>query len=142
MTLEDLLDRKENSLISVKTSDEVILAIKNMVDCKVGSLLVMSDDGEFVGILTERDVLRTSAKRDGDLAGVRIEELMTRDLMVATPDCSIDQAMSMMTEHRFRHLPVMDGGKPIGMVSIGDLVKAKLKDVTVEVKYLRDYIST
>ncbi len=142
MTLEDLLNRKENSLISVKTSDEVILAIKNMVDCKVGSLLVMSDDGEFVGILTERDVLRISAKRDGDLAGVRIEEMMTRDLMVATPDCSIDQAMSMMTEHRFRHLPVMDGGKPIGMVSIGDLVKAKLKDVTVEVKYLRDYIST
>ena len=142
MTLEDLLNRKENSLISVKTSDEVILAIKNMADCKVGSLLVMSDDGEFVGILTERDVLRISAKRDGDLAGVRIEEMMTRDLMVATPDCSIDQAMSMMTEHRFRHLPVMDGGKPIGMVSIGDLVKAKLKDVTVEVKYLRDYIST
>jgi len=142
MTLEDLLNRKENSLISVKTSDEVILAIKNMVDCKVGSLLVMSDDGEFIGILTERDVLRISAKRDGDLAGVRIEEMMTRDLMVATPDCSIDQAMSMMTEHRFRHLPVMDGGKPIGMVSIGDLVKAKLKDVTVEVKYLRDYIST
>lgn len=141
MTLEDLLNRKENLLISVKASDEVILAIKNMVDCMVGSLLVMSDDGEFVGILTERDVLRFSAERDGDLAGAHIEEMMTRDLMVATPDCSIDQAMSMMTEHRFRHLPVMDGGKPVGMVSIGDLVKAKLKDVTVEVKYLRDYIN-
>ena len=141
MTLEELLNLKENQLISVKQSDEVILAIKNMVDCKVGSLLVMSDGGEFIGILTERDVLRFSAERDGDLAGARIEEMMTRDLMVATPDCSIDQAMSMMTEHRFRHLPVMDAGKPIGMVSIGDLVKAKLKDVTVEVKYLRDYIS-
>jgi len=141
MTLEELLKLKENQLISVKQSDEVILAIKNMVDCKVGSLLVMSDGGEFIGILTERDVLRFSAERDGDLAGARIEEMMTRDLMVATPDCSIDQAMSMMTEHRFRHLPVMDGGKPVGMVSIGDLVKAKLKDVTVEVKYLRDYIN-
>ena len=141
MTLEDLLNRKENSLISVKASDEVTLAVKSMVDCKVGSLLVMSDDGEFIGILTERDVLRLSAKRDGDLTGARIEEIMTRDLMVATPDCSIDQAMSMMTEHRFRHLPVMDGGKTVGMVSIGDLVKAKLKDVTVEVKYLRDYIN-
>ena len=142
MTLEELLNRKETLLISVKASDEVILAIKNMVDCKVGSLLVTSDEGEFIGILTERDILRFSAQRDGKLAGARIEETMTRDLMVATPDCSIDQAMSMMTEHRFRHLPVMDGGKPIGMVSIGDLVKAKLKDVTVEVKYLRDYIST
>jgi CBS domain-containing protein len=141
MTLEELLNLKENQLISVKQSDEVILAIKNMVDCKVGSLLVMSDNGEFIGILTERDVLRFSAERDGDLAGARIEEMMTRDLMVATPDCSIDQAMSMMTEHRFRHLPVINAGKPIGMVSIGDLVKAKLKDVTVEVKYLRDYIS-
>lgn len=141
MTLEDLLNRKEKQLISVKKSDEVIHAIKTMVDSRVGSLLVTSDGGKFVGILTERDVLRFSARRDGDLVGVRIEELMTRDLIVATPDCSIDQAMSMMTEHRFRHLPIMDGGKPIGMVSIGDLVKAKLKDVTVEVKYLRDYIN-
>ena len=141
MTLEELLNRKDNQLISVKESDEVVRAIKVMVDSQVGSLLVTSDGGKFIGILTERDVLRFSAKREGDLVGVRIEELMTRDLMVATPDCSIDQAMSMMTEHRFRHLPVMDGGKPIGMVSIGDLVKAKLKDVTVEVKYLREYIS-
>ena len=141
MTLEELLNRKENQLISVRESDEVIHATKVMVESQVGSLLVMSDSGDFIGILTERDVLRFAARRDGDLAGVRLEEMMTRDLMVATPDCSIDQAMSMMTEHRFRHLPVMDGGKPVGMVSIGDLVKAKLKDVTVEVKYLRDYIS-
>jgi CBS domain-containing protein len=67
---------------------------------------------------------------------------MTRDLIVASPDYSLDEAMSLMTEHRFRHLPVMRGGKAIGLISIGDLVKAKLRDVSVEVKYLRDYIST
>jgi CBS domain-containing protein len=66
---------------------------------------------------------------------------MTRDLIVATPDSSIDEAMSLMTEQRFRHLPVIDGGVPVGMISIGDLVKAKLNDVSVEVKYLREYIS-
>ncbi|MCP3867378.1 MAG: CBS domain-containing protein [Gammaproteobacteria bacterium] len=141
MTLEDLLHNKDNTLMSVKVSDEVNHAIKTMVEHSIGSLLIMSEEDQLVGILTERDVLRFGSSRNGDLSGALIEEVMTRDLMVATPDCSIDQAMSMMTEHRFRHLPVIEDGKPVGMVSIGDLVKAKLKDVTVEVKYLRDYIS-
>ena len=76
-----------------------------------------------------------------NLPDALVEEVMTRNLIIATPDFSLEEAMSLMTEQRFRHLPVIEGGKPIGIVSIGDLVKAKLQDVSVEVKYLRDYIS-
>jgi CBS domain-containing protein len=141
MTLQELLDRKQSALIYVSASDKLLDAIGRMSEHKVGSLLVQSDDGQLRGILTERDVLRFCSERPDALPRARIDEVMTRDLIVATPDSSIDEAMSLMTEQRFRHLPVIDGGVPVGMISIGDLVKAKLNDVSVEVKYLREYIS-
>jgi CBS domain-containing protein len=141
MTLQELLDRKQSALIYVSASDKLLDAIGRMSEHKVGSLLVQSDDGQLRGILTERDVLRFCSERPDALPRARIDEVMTRDLIVATPDSSIDEAMSLMTEQRFRHLPVIDGGVPVGMISIGDLVKAKLNDVSVEVKYLREDIS-
>ena len=141
MTLQELLESKGATLIYVKSSTRAIDAIKTMCENKVGSLLVTSDDGKLSGIVTERDILRFCASHDGNMGGSLISEVTTSQLIVATPDCSADEALSLMTERRFRHLPVMADGKPVGMVSIGDLVKAKLKDVSVEVKYLRDYIS-
>ncbi len=141
MDLQELLDRKHAPLVYVAASDRLLDAVSRMVEQRVGSLLVQSDDGELLGILTERDVLRFCSERPEQLSRARIESVMTRELMVASPDFTIDEAMSLMTEHRFRHLPVLAGGRAIGMISIGDLVKAKLKDVSVEVKYLRDYIS-
>lgn len=141
MTLRELLERKQQSIFFANASDELFDAIDRMCQHKVGSLLIRSDDGDLLGIITERDVLRFCSQRPSSLNGVLINDVMTRDLIVATPDFSTDEAMSLMTEHRFRHLPIIDNGKPIGIISIGDLVKHKLKDVSVEVKYLRDYIS-
>lgn len=141
MTLRELLERKKQSIFFANASDELFDAIDRMCQHKVGSLLIRSDDGDLLGIITERDVLRFCSQRPSSLNGVLINDVMTRDLIVATPDFSTDEAMSLMTEHRFRHLPIIDNGKPIGIISIGDLVKHKLKDVSVEVKYLRDYIS-
>lgn len=141
MTLSELLKSKSAELVSVRSSATVRAATRLMIEHGVGSLLVESDAGQLVGIATERDILRFCAERSGDMDQTRIEEVMTRDLIVAMPDCDRDDAMAMMTEHRFRHLPVIQDGKPIGIISIGDLVKSELKDVQVEVKYLRDYIA-
>ncbi len=141
MTLQELLDQKGTSIIYVTSSTRILDAIHTMCDHKVGSLLVTGDDDRLCGIVTERDILRFCADHDGSLGEALISEVMTPDLVVATPDWTTDQAMSLMTGQRFRHLPVLSGGRPMGMISIGDLVKAKLKDVSVEVKYLRDYIS-
>lgn len=141
MTLQELLEGKGTTLIYVKSSTGAIDAIQTMCENKVGSLLVTADDGQLNGIVTERDILRFCAGHDGNMGQALISDIMNRELIVATPDCSTDEAMSLMTEHRFRHLPVMADGHLVGLVSIGDLVKAKLKDVSVEVKYLRDYIS-
>ncbi len=141
MNLQELLDRKQSTLIFVNASDGLLDGITKMCDHKVGSLLVQSDDGELMGILTERDILRFCSERPGELTQARIDGVMTHDMIVAPPDLSTDEAMTLMTERRFRHLPVIEGGVATGMISIGDLMKAKLNDVSVEVKYLRDYIS-
>ncbi|MES9935809.1 MAG: CBS domain-containing protein [Sedimenticola sp.] len=142
MTLSEILERKSTGIITIKASISALEAIDTMCRHKVGALLVESDDGELMGIATERDILQLCGARNGRLDGVGISEALTSDLIVGTTDCSIDEAMSLMTEHRFRHLPIVEGGRTVGIISIGDLVKAKLKDVTVEVKYLRDYINT
>lgn len=141
MTLSEVLKSKSNELVSVRPSVTVLAATRVMIEHGVGSLLVESDGGQLVGIATERDILRFCAQRSGDIEQTPIKEVMTGDLIVATPDCDRQDAMAMMTEHRFRHLPVIQDGKPIGIISIGDLVKAELKDAQVEVKYLRDYIA-
>ena len=141
MNLKELLNQKKATLVFAKASTKILDATRTMCDHRVGSILIQSDDGALLGILTERDILRFCSNRPERLTDALIEEVMTGNLIIATPDFSLEEAMSLMTEHRFRHLPVIEGGKPVGMVSIGDLVKAQLKDVSVEVKYLRDYIS-
>ena len=141
MTLAELLKNKGQYLVTVHGSITILDAIKVMVDEKVGSLLIKSDDESLEGIITERDILRFCAKNANGLQDTRVDQVMTRNMLVVTPNRTLDDAMSIMTEHRFRHLPIIDNGKPVGIISIGDLVKARLKDVSVEVKYLRDYIS-
>ncbi|MES9901387.1 MAG: CBS domain-containing protein [Sedimenticola sp.] len=142
MRLSEVLESKPGGVVTVKSGVTVLEAIQLMCEKKVGSVMVVAENGDLQGILTERDVLRFCAVRNGDITGTGIHEAMTSDLVIATPDTGVEEAMTMMTNHRFRHLPVLDSGKPATLVSIGDLVKAQLKDMTVEVKYLRDYINT
>jgi len=142
MTLKELLERKSSGIITIRASASVLEAIETMCSHKIGALLIEADDGGLMGIITERDILRLCATKNGRLDNLQLADAMTRELIVGAPDNSLDEAMSLMTEHRFRHLPIMEGRRPVGIISIGDLVKAKLKDVTIEVKYLHDYIST
>jgi CBS domain-containing protein len=142
MSLETLLKSKANGVLTVNIGVSVLDAICAMCDHKVGSLLVEDTSGEIAGIVTERDILRFCGAQKGTLAGTNISEAMTTEMVVATPEMSIEEAMTLMTEHSFRHLPVMANGKAIGMTSLRDLVKARLDDVEVEAQYLRDYINS
>lgn len=141
MTLESLVNNKKASLIYIDKSATVLDAIQRMCDAKVGSLLIQSDDGQLTGIVTERDILRFCATRSGELESTEVGEIMTRNPVTAPPGCSNEEAMTLMTERRFRHLPIVEDNRTIGMVSIGDLVKSRLQDYTVEIKYLREFIS-
>ena len=95
------------------------------------------NDGSQVGV---GDRCRFCAGRSAEVASVAVSEIMTRNPVTAPPACSVEEAMTLMTERRFRHLPIVEDGKTLGLVSIGDLVKARLEDVTVEIEYLRDFI--
>jgi CBS domain-containing protein len=118
----------------------VFEAVQEMVEANVGSLLV-TDGGDIVGIVTERDYLRRvtlEGRTDKDTA---VGEIMTAPLVVVTPETEIDECMAVMTDRRIRHLPVVDGGDVVGVVSIGDLVKFRSKQQSFEIQYLTDYIT-
>ena len=107
----------------------------------VGALLVLDDDGHPVGIISERDVLRECHRRGGRLGEVAVRDIMTPDLLIGVPDDDLAYSMGIMTNNRIRHLPVVDGERIAGLVSIGDVVKACLEETEYENRYLKEYIT-
>lgn len=142
MKLKDLLARKGGSTITVSAAASIAEAVKVMHANKVGAVLIPDAGGCPVGIFTERDVVRLYAEGDVDLATLRVEERMTCSVVVGKPDDTVDSVMALMTERRFRHLPVVEDGNLLGLVSIGDVVKAKLDEAAKEAEVLREYISS
>jgi CBS domain-containing protein len=142
MKLGDILALKGSGTITVVSKSSVGDAIRVMSQKRVGSVLV-ADDGETPeGIFTERDVLNLMADQGQGAVEVRVAEVMTRDLLTATPATTVDETLAMITARRCRHIPVLEDGRLVGMVSIGDLVKAKLEEAEHEVESLREYIHT
>ena len=137
--LAEILEGK-GEVLAIAGDASVFEAIKRMVEANVGALLV-TDEGEIAGIVTERDYLRRvtlEGRTDKDTA---IREIMSSPLIVATPEMTIDECMSLMTDRRVRHVPVVEGGQVVGIVSIGDVVKFKSTQQSYELQYLHEYIS-
>jgi len=137
--LAEILDEKGGNVLEISADASVFEAVQRMVDNNVGSLLV-TDAGEFVGIVTERDYLRRVTLQ-GRTEEAPVGEIMTSPLVIATRETTIDECMALMTDRRIRHVPVVDEGKVVGLVSIGDLVKFKSKLQTFEIQFLNDYIT-
>jgi signal-transduction protein with cAMP-binding, CBS, and nucleotidyltransferase domain len=112
-----------------------------MVEMNVGSLLV-TEDGTISGIVTERDYLRRVTLEGRTETETRVREIMSSPLVIATPETTIDECMAVMSDRRIRHLPVVEDGDVVGVVSIGDLVKFKSKQQSFEIQYLTNYITT
>ena len=136
----DILEDKGREVLQIDADATVFEAMRRMVEANVGSLLV-SEGGRHVGIVTERDYLRRIAleRRDDETTAVR--EVMSSPLVVVTPDTSIDECMAVMTDRRIRHVPVVDEGIVVGIVSIGDVVKFTSRQQSFELKFLTDFIS-
>jgi len=115
-----------------------------MAEHNIGSMLVcrrdLAEGEQLVGIVTERDLLRCLAKGNCDLASILVSAVMTTRLITATPDDLVMDLMGVMTTHRIRHVPVLSEGRLVGMVSIGDLLKAEHDHLAVENRFMRDYI--
>ena len=138
--LSSILDEKSGDVLKIDGDATVFEAITLMVEANVGSLLV-TDDDEIVGIMTERDYLRRVTLQGRTDKETPVRDIMSSPLVVVTPETPIDECMAMMTDRRIRHLPVVDDEKVVGVVSIGDLVKFKSKQQAFEIKYLTDYIT-
>jgi CBS domain-containing protein len=142
MTLKDILSAKvHKEVIGVNPTTSIREAMETIVRNKIGALVVQADKDELVGIITERDILWHIFKEGEKVLQKKVEEIMTRDVVVGIPEDKTETAESFMTTNRFRHLPVMQGNKVVGIISIGDLVKNQLGDLKVENRYLKDYIT-
>ncbi len=141
MLIKDILETKGSRMVTAKPEDTLADAIKTLTQNNVGSALVLDSSGKIAGIITERDVLRFCSKMTGALDSVQVKSIMTTNLIVGIPQDEVDTMIATMVENRFRHLPILDKGKLVGMVSMGDLVKSQLKEVKVENRYLKDYIT-
>ena len=136
----DILQGKQSDVLEIGGDASVLDAVKTMVEANVGSLLI-TDGGEIAGIVTERDYLRRAALAGSADATTPVREIMSAPVICVTPETSIEECMALMTERRIRHVPVVDGGALVGMISIGDLVKFQSTQQSVQIKYLTDYIT-
>lgn len=134
-----LLESKGNQVYVVAPDDRVLDAIKQMAERRVGALLVMRDD-ELTGIVTERDYARKIILQGRSSADTAVREIMDNALTVSL-DASVGECMRLCTDSRMRHLPVVDNGKVVGLVSIGDLVKAVINAQAQEIEHLQRYIA-
>lgn len=143
MKIRDVLRAKGSEVYSVKENDSLLRAVKLLSQHRVGALLVVDKKGGAAGIFSERDVLRHLNDSGGGLGDASVSAVMTgrSKLIVATPGDDLDYAMAVMTRNRVRHLPVVEDGWVVGMVSIGDLIKSLLNDKVHENKMLADYIA-
>lgn len=135
-----LNEKADPSVLSLPEGASVLEAIALMAERHVGSVLV-TRDGVPVGILTERDYARKVILRGRSSADTAVSEIMSEPLLTVTPGDSMNHCMALMTTHRIRHLPVIDGGRLAGMVSIGDLLKSLLVLRQREIEQLQQYIS-
>jgi CBS domain-containing protein len=142
MNLNNVLAAKGRRVVTVSAKSSIAEAIRTMQAEKVGAVMVPDAEGCPVGIFTERDVVRLYAEGDRDFDTLAVEARMTCSFVVGRLSMSVDEALGLMTERRFRHLPVVEEGKLLGMVSIGDLVKVKLDETAQEAQALRAYIAS
>ena len=138
--IAEILRRKGSDVLKIEASATVFDAIKKIVEHNVGSILV-TRDGDVIGIMTERDYLRKIAILGRTSHDTLVEQIMTTPLVYITPETSIEESMAIMTDRRIRHLPVVEDDEVIGVVSIGDLVKFQTQEQGFQIKYLTEYIS-
>jgi CBS domain-containing protein len=144
MTLQDILRAKGTLVHSIGPSASLAQVVHRLIEHNCGSLLVCDQDScdgkHLLGIITERDILRACAAHQGELDRVRVSEAMTRDVITGAPNDSVEHTMGLMTENRVRHLPVLENDRLVGIISIGDVVKAQHDQLSLENHYLKSYI--
>ena len=141
MTVRSILDTKGHDILSVEPDAKLSAAVKILGERKIGAVLVMSQ-GKVDGILSERDIVRVLADRGAKVLDEPVSSVMTRKVVSCRQSDTVGGIMEMMTIGKFRHLPVIEDGRVVGLISIGDVVKWRVQEYEREQEALRDYIKT
>jgi CBS domain-containing protein len=140
MILEQILRDKGSNVYSVAESATLKEAAELLDARKVGAMVITNEAGHLIGVISERDIVRAVARGGAPALKSSVAESMTRQVVTARLSDSVESAMERMTDRRIRHLPVIDGGRLVGVVSIGDLVKWRIAEAAAEVAAIRSYI--
>ena len=141
MTVRSILNTKGHQIMSVEPDVKLEVAIRLLGEKKIGAVLVMNQS-RLEGILSERDIVRVLSERGAGVLEAPVSEVMTRRVVTCKETDTVAEIMEMMTTGKFRHLPVIDNGKVVGLISIGDIVKRRVQEYEAEQAALRDYIKT
>ncbi len=140
-TVRHLLEAKTPEVFAIAPQAPVLDAIRLMAEKRIGALLVM-DAGKLAGILSERDYARKIVLQGRSSKDTPVRDIMTADVVSVSQHDSLDHCMQLVTDRRIRHLPVLDGDSVLGVISIGDLVKAVIEDQQLELEHLQRYIAS
>ena len=142
MVIASILKTKGNRVVSLAPDQTILEAARLLAEHRIGAALVRDPAGELLGILSERDIVGGMAAHGPGTTGLKATQFMTRDLVTIRPETLVTEALSLMTQRRVRHLPVLDAsGGLVGLVSIGDLVKHKISEIEAEAQTLKNYIA-
>jgi CBS domain-containing protein len=142
MNVTAILKTKGRAVATARPDTTVLDIVQRLNTKKIGAIVVVGDNGQVVGIISERDVIRIIAERGMVGLEVPVAEVMTRAVISCRETSAIDEIMEMMTKGRFRHLPVIEDGALVGLISIGDVVKHHVAEVEMEVSAMRNYLAT
>lgn len=141
MKVKDILKVKGPEVYTIGAEKTILDATKVLINNNIGILLVLDTDAKIIGILSERDIVKTLYKNPETFNSVKVKDVMTKNVIVSEPEDELEYVETVMTENRIRHLPVVHNKILVGIISIGDIVKSLLKDTRFQNKYLMDYIS-
>lgn len=141
MNVAKILEHKGHDIISLDAGCSVLEVAKLLGTRRIGAIPILSD-GAIVGIISERDIMRGLAIKGGAVLTDKVDTLMTKSVFTCSMTDTVQHLMTIMTDRRIRHIPVMDGDKLVAMISIGDIVKERMQEAEQEADALKEYIST
>lgn len=142
MTIASIIGDKGGEVVTALETDSIIDVVRLLREKRIGAVVVCSPAGGMTGVLSERDVVRGLASEGASVLDKPASAIMTSPVVTCTPSQPVTQALSLMTSRRIRHLPVVQGDKLVGVVSIGDLVKSRIEQAEREAEALKNYIVT
>ncbi len=142
MTVAQILNAKGRAVITAQSGDTVLAVAQTLAAKKIGAVVIVDAQGRIGGIVSERDIVRAIALGGPKALDRPVKDYMTASVRTCTPRDTEAELMSLMTEHRVRHLPVIDGGRLGGMISIGDVVKNRIEEIEREAEEMKTYIAS